>query len=84
MHAVVDNTGVAAGELKQFVERLERLEEEKQAIADDIKAVYAEVKARGFEAKIVRQVIKIRKQDRAERQEAEAILDLYLEALGID
>lgn len=84
MHAVVDNTGVAAGELKQFVERLERLEEEKQAIADDIKAVYAEVKARGFEPKIVRQVIKIRKQDRAERQEAEAILDLYLEALGID
>mgnify|MGYP000993002178 CR=1 FL=1 len=84
MHAVVDNTGVAAGELKQFVERLERLDEEKQAIADDIKDVYTEVKARGFEPKIVRQVIKIRKQDRAERQDAEAILDLYLEALGID
>ena len=62
---------------------MERLEEEKKAIADDIKEVYAEMKGRGYDTKVVRKVVAIRKQDHAERQEQEAILDLYLNALGI-
>ncbi len=76
-------TGVAGEELKQFIERIERLEEEKKAIADDIKEVFGEMKGRGYDVKVVRQVLRIRKTDRAERQEQEAILDLYLNALGI-
>jgi uncharacterized protein (UPF0335 family) len=76
-------TGVAAGELKQFVERVERLEEEKKAIADDIRDVFAEMKGRGFDTKVVRQIIRIRKQDHAERKEMEAILDLYMSALNM-
>lgn len=83
MEADVAETGIAAEELKQFVERIERLEEEKKAVADDIKDVYAELKGRGFDAAVVRMVVKIRKTDRAERQEQEAILDLYLQALGM-
>lgn len=83
MTADIAETGVAAQELKQFVERIERLEEEKKALADDIKDVFAEMKGRGFDTKVVRQVIRIRKQDHAERQEMEAILELYLSALGM-
>lgn len=83
MTADIAETGVAAQELKQFVERIERLEEEKKAIADDIKDVFAEMKGRGFDTKVVRQVIRIRKQDHAERQEMEAILELYMSALGM-
>lgn len=74
---------VAADQLKSFVERIERLEDEKQTIADDIKDVYAEAKGNGFDVKILRQVIRIRKQSKAEREEMEAILDLYLQALGM-
>ncbi len=74
---------VAAAELRQFVERLERLEEEKKAISDDMRDVFAELKGRGYDVKAVRQILKIRKQDQAERQEQEAILDVYLEALGM-
>ena len=74
---------VAAGQLRAFIERIERLEEEKKAIADDIKEVYAEAKGNGFDTKVMRQVIRIRKQDRSERLEQEAILDLYLAALGM-
>jgi uncharacterized protein (UPF0335 family) len=73
---------VAGDQLRQIVERIEKLEEEKQAIADDIKDVYAEAKANGFDTKVLRQVVKLRKQDRAERAEQEALLDLYLAALG--
>ena len=73
---------VAAGQLRAFIERIERLEEEKKTIADDIKEVYAEAKANGYDTKTLRQVVRIRKQDTAERQEAEAILDLYLQAVG--
>jgi uncharacterized protein (UPF0335 family) len=76
--------GVAGAELKQFVERIERLEEEKKAIADDIKDVYAELKGRGFETKAVRAIVKLRKQDRNERAEQEAILELYMSALNMD
>lgn len=75
--------GFAADQLKSFVERIERLEEEKQTIQDDIKDVYAEAKGTGFDIKILRQVIRIRKQDKSEREEQEAVLDLYLQALGM-
>ena len=74
---------VAAGQLRAFIERIERLEEEKKAIADDIKEVFAEMKGTGFDTKAVRAIIRLRKQDQAERQEAEAILDLYMAALGM-
>jgi uncharacterized protein (UPF0335 family) len=74
---------VAAGQLRAFIERIERLEEEKKTIADDIKDVYAEMKGTGFDVKAVRQLVRLRKQDQAERQEAEAILDLYKAALGM-
>lgn len=73
----------AAGQLKSFIERIERLEEEKQTIADDIKDVYAEAKANGYDTKIMRQVVRIRKQDKSEREEMEALLDLYMQALGM-
>jgi uncharacterized protein (UPF0335 family) len=73
----------AKDQLKSIVERIERLEEEKQALADDIKEVYAEAKANGFDTKILRTVVRIRKQDSNERQEQEALLDLYLHALGM-
>ncbi len=79
----IAESGVAAEELKQFVERIERLEEEKKAIADDIKDVFAELKGRGFDVKAVRAILRIRKQDHSERQEQEAILELYMNALGI-
>jgi uncharacterized protein (UPF0335 family) len=65
------------------VERIERLEEEKKAIAGDIKEVYGEAKANGFDTKILRKVIGVRKRDRHEREEEEAMLDLYLSALGV-
>jgi len=74
---------VAAGQLRAFIERIERLEEEKKTISDDIKEVYAEMKGTGFDTKAVRAIIRLRKQDQAERQEAEAILDLYKAALGM-
>lgn len=75
--------GVAAGQIKSIIERVERLEEEKTAIAGDIKEIYAEAKSNGYDVKILRQIVRIRKQDTAERQEQEAILDLYLHALGM-
>jgi len=79
----VPKTGIAGQELKQFVERIERLEEEKKAIADDIRDVYAEMKGRGFDTKAVRQIVRIRRQDHAERKEREAILDPYMQALNM-
>jgi len=79
----IGHSGVAADELRQFVERIEKLEEEKQGIASDIKDVYAELKGRGFDTKAVRQIVRLRKQDHAERQEREAILETYMSALGM-
>ena len=73
---------VAKDQLTAFVERIERLEEEKKGIADDIKEVYAEAKGNGFDVKVLRKVISVRKQDASERAEQEAILDLYLAAMG--
>lgn len=74
---------VAAGQLRAFIERVERLVEEKQAIADNIKEVYAEMKGVGFDTKAVRTIVMLRKKDAAERAEEEAILDLYKTALGM-
>ncbi|SKA35089.1 DUF2312 domain-containing protein [Consotaella salsifontis] len=74
---------VAADELKQFIERIERLEEEKKTIADDIKDVYGEAKSRGYDTKAMRRIVSLRKKDANERQEEEAILDLYMQALGM-
>lgn len=74
---------VAAGQLRSFIERIERLEEEKKTIADDIKEVFAEAKGTGFDVKAMRTLIRLRKKDQAERQEEETILDLYKAALGM-
>jgi uncharacterized protein (UPF0335 family) len=76
-------TAVAAGQLKSIVERIEHLEEEKKAVAEQIKEVYAEAKANGFDAKTLRKVVSLRKRSTEERQEEEALLDLYMHALGM-
>ena len=73
----------AKDQLKAVIERIERLEEEKKTTSDDIREVYAEAKGNGFDTKIMRQVVRLRKLDKADRQEAEAVLDLYLSALGM-
>ena len=79
----IADSGVAADQLKSIIERIERLEEEKAGIAGDIKDVYAEAKANGFDVKVLRKIISMRKRDHDERQEEEAILELYLQALGM-
>ncbi|MBL8573517.1 MAG: DUF2312 domain-containing protein [Hyphomicrobiaceae bacterium] len=84
MNQTTSIDAVAPDQLKAFVERIERLEEEKKAIADDIKDVYGEAKANGFDVKVLRKVVSLRKQDKAEREEMEAILELYLDALGMN
>src|SRR6266550_2546042 len=76
-------TRFAKDHLKAFVERIERLEEEKKTIADDVRDVYAEAKASGFDAKALRTVVRLRKLDADERKEQEAILETYLHALGM-
>jgi uncharacterized protein (UPF0335 family) len=76
-------TRFAKDQLKAFVERIERLEEEKKALADDIKDVYGEAKAMGFDVKALRVIIRMRKEDTDERKEHEAILETYLHALGM-
>ena len=73
----------AKDHLKAFVERVERLEEEKKALTDDVRDVYAEAKANGFDVKALRTVVKLRKQDVNERKEQEAILETYMHALGM-
>jgi uncharacterized protein (UPF0335 family) len=78
-----DAHGLARDQLRAFVERIERLEEEKKEIADDIKDIYGEAKSMGYDTKVLRKVISIRKQDKDERMEQEAILDTYLHALGM-
>jgi uncharacterized protein (UPF0335 family) len=75
--------GIHAAQLKSVVERIERLEEEKRTIADDIKEVYGEAKSHGFDTKTLRRVIRIRKEDTHERAEREALLGVYLHALGM-
>ena len=75
-----ETTGIPGGEIRSFVERIQRLEEEKKTISDDIKDVYGEAKSRGFDVKILKKLISILKQDKNERDEQETLLDLYLNA----
>jgi uncharacterized protein (UPF0335 family) len=79
----MDASVVAKEQLLSVIERIEHLEEEKKGISDDIKEVYAEAKANGYDTKVLRKVVSIRKQDATEREEQDAILDLYLTALGM-
>src|SRR5690606_38741975 len=74
---------IAAGQLRAFIERIERVNEDIQALQDDRKEIFAEAKAMGFDTKAIRMLIKLRKMDQAEREEAEAVLDLYKAALGM-
>lgn len=76
-------TTFAQGQLRSLVERIERLEEEKKTIAGDIKEVYAEAKGHGFDTKILRKVVSLRKKEAAEREEEQSLLDIYMEALGM-
>jgi len=78
---MAETGGIAGAHLRSFIERIERLEEEKKGIMADQKEVYAEAKAVGFDTKVMRKVIAIRKMDNAERQEQEALLDVYLQAI---
>jgi uncharacterized protein (UPF0335 family) len=75
--------GIAAEALRQIIERIERLEEEKQALQGDIKDVYAQAKSQGFDVKIIRQIIRLRKMEDQEREEIEQLLDLYKAAIGM-
>ena len=75
-------SGTAQSQLKAIIERIERLEEDKAAVTADLKEVYGEAKGNGFDTKILRKVVRWRKQDRAKQQEEEALLDLYLSAIG--
>ena len=75
---------VAADQLRLFIERIERLEEEKKGISDDVRDVYAEAKANGYDPKIMREIIRLRKMPQHDRQEMEAILQTYLAALGME
>jgi uncharacterized protein (UPF0335 family) len=81
--ATVDINAATAGQLKSIIERIERLEEEKKTIAEDIKEVYSEAKANGFDTKVLRKVVSLRKQDIDERKEQDEILELYMAALGM-
>jgi len=82
--AGIGHNSAAGNQLKSIVERIERLEEDKRAIADDIKDVYAEAKGNGFDVKQIRAVVRIRRQDQKERAEQQALLETYLHALGIE
>lgn len=74
---------IARDQLRSIVERIERLEQEKKDLSDDIKEVYGEAKGNGFDVKTLRQIVRLRKQDSEQRSEEEAMLDLYMEALGM-
>ena len=80
---MADVGGIASERLQSFVERLERLEEEKAALSEDIKEVYSEAKSGGFDIKIIRQIVRLRKMNTADRREQEELLDLYKNALGM-
>lgn len=73
---------VSAMRLKSFIERIERLEEEKKALGGDLREVYSEAKGGGYDTKIIRQLVKLRKMDKADRQEQEALLRVYMDAVG--
>jgi uncharacterized protein (UPF0335 family) len=77
-----DGAGISAQRLKSFIQRIERLEEEKRALGADIREVYSEAQSGGFDAKIMRQVVKVRKMDKSEREEQESLIQVYLQAVG--
>jgi len=81
--ATVSPDSVAQDQLRAFIERIERMEEEKKAISDDIKEIYAEAKGNGFDTKALRKIVALRKMDTDERREAEEILETYMHALGM-
>lgn len=78
------SNGPNKDEVLQYISRIEKLEEEKKATSDDIKDVYAELKANGYDSKIIRKIVSIRRKTREERQEEEALLDLYMTAIGMN
>ncbi len=80
----MSDTAIAADQLRLLIERIERLEEEKKGIADDIRDVYAEAKATGYDAKTMRAIVRLRRMERDDRMEAEALLETYKAALGLD
>jgi uncharacterized protein (UPF0335 family) len=80
---MADVGGIAGERLKSLIERIERLEEEKRALGEDVKEVYAEAKGAGFEPKIMRQIVRIRKRDKDDLDEEESLLDVYKRALGM-
>ncbi|MEN0088647.1 MAG: DUF2312 domain-containing protein [Pseudomonadota bacterium] len=80
---MVDATGFAREQLRSFIERIERLEEQKKEISDDIRDVFAEAKGNGFDVKVMRQIVRLRKVDASQREEEDAVRDLYLTALGM-
>ncbi|MEM1364738.1 MAG: DUF2312 domain-containing protein [Pseudomonadota bacterium] len=80
---MVDATGFAREQLRAFIERIERLEEQKKEISDDIRDVFAEAKGNGFDVKVMRQIVRLRKVDASQREEEDAVRDLYLTALGM-
>jgi uncharacterized protein (UPF0335 family) len=80
---MTDVGGITAEQLRSYIERVERLEEEKAELAANVREVFAEAKANGFDTKVMRQVIKLRKMDAQDREEQESLLDLYLRALGM-
>ncbi|MFO1117742.1 MAG: DUF2312 domain-containing protein [Beijerinckiaceae bacterium] len=77
------SNSIDSGHLKAFIERIERLEEEKRALAEDIKDVYAEAKGTGYDVKVMRKIVSMRRQDHNKRREEEEILDIYMSALGM-
>lgn len=77
------HNSIARDQLRNLVERVERLEEEKRMLSDDIKEVYAEAKARGFDTRILRKVVKLRKMEASDREEEQSMVDLYMSALGM-
>jgi uncharacterized protein (UPF0335 family) len=81
---MADGGGIAGERLRSFIQRIERLEEEKKTLSDDIREVYAEAKSNGFDPKIMRQVVRLRRMEAADRQEQEALLETYLSALGME
>lgn len=80
----MSTNAIEAGHLMAFIERIERLEEDKKTVSDEIKDVYTEAKGTGYDIKVVRKIVSIRKQDKDKRREEEEILELYLQALGME
>jgi uncharacterized protein (UPF0335 family) len=79
----MSEAAVSDDQLRLFIERIERLEEEKKGISDDVRDVYSEAKSQGYDSKIMKQIVRLRKMSHEDRQEMEAILDLYKSALGL-